>query len=348
MTAKTISPRFLHIATIGLPLLLCLIAIQSCHRVAAPVGTESHGQNVRIGWQTTVAIQGQLVEALKTTNYLKEQGFEPQYVAFSYGPPEVEAALAGSLDVVTLGTVPMLTLLSKSNEWVIVSRNANVRFGFVVPANSTATSLSDLRGKKIGVSLGSSAELFLLRQISANGLSAVDFDLVNIGPEEQGELARSTSWGDIAGLVSWDPTLSVLETSTPVRLLSGNVDFTWTAVSTRWLGGDSSKAAKYLTASVKAWTYYAQNRPRLNDLYREDSKLPLDSPLLDHIAQYDANASADVPSKVNIAIEREHVDYLNDAINFLVAKGSLQRDFKIEDRLDLTSAPQAMDLAKRQ
>src|SRR5262249_33312923 len=153
---------------------------------------------------------------------------EPQYTMFTYGPPQVEAALAGNLDVVTLGTVPMLTLLSKSNDWVIVSRNANVRFGLVIPPGSPARDIRDLKGRKIAVSLGSSAEQFLLREIAEAGLQPSDFVLVNIGPEEQGELARSAvseSWGDIFALVSWNPTLTVLQTQRHVRVLNSRVDF---------------------------------------------------------------------------------------------------------------------------
>jgi sulfonate transport system substrate-binding protein len=293
--------------------------------------------SVRVGWMTSLAIQGQQVQALKHSDILKRNGLEGHFTAFTYGPPQVEAAIAGSLDVVTLGTVPMLTLLSKSDDWVIVSRHANVRFGLLVPQKSSASTLADLKGKKIAVSIGSSAEQFILNEIQAAGLSPADFDLVNIGPEEQGELARSgsgTSWGDIFALVSWDPTLSLIENEGHVHLLKERIDLTWLAFSKKFIREHPDAALAYLRSTIQAWQLYATNRNQMNDFYREDAKLPIDSSILEKIAASDRNTSATAVADVDIGLTADSLKRLSESVAFLRSKGRLDSSFSLEAKLD--------------
>ena len=62
-------------------------------------------QPIRIGWQTTWATQGQLAVILMKTDILKNLGFEPEFVGFSYGGPLNEGALAGEVDVLFLSLI---------------------------------------------------------------------------------------------------------------------------------------------------------------------------------------------------------------------------------------------------
>jgi len=50
---------------------------------------------IRIGWQMPSVTQAALVQVLKRTDVLARHGLEPNLIPYSYGTPEVEAALAG-------------------------------------------------------------------------------------------------------------------------------------------------------------------------------------------------------------------------------------------------------------
>src|SRR5438105_3339257 len=97
---------------------------------------ETHVAPLRVGWQTAWATQGQVVEALKHTDILQQNGLTAAFTGFAAGPPAIEAALAGSLDIVSGGSQPMLQLIAKSKDWVIVSRHANVHLGILVPRDA--------------------------------------------------------------------------------------------------------------------------------------------------------------------------------------------------------------------
>src|SRR5208337_2250443 len=71
---------------------------------------------VRIGWQIPAATQAQIVQVLKRTDVLKSHGLEADFVSFSYGAPQIEAALAGKLDVIFAGDQPAINLISKGGK----------------------------------------------------------------------------------------------------------------------------------------------------------------------------------------------------------------------------------------
>src|SRR6266705_2634295 len=75
---------------------------------------------IRVGWQTAWATQGQVVEALKHSEILKRNGIAATFNEFSSGPPAIESALAGNLDVVSGVSQPLLLLLGKSTNLIVV------------------------------------------------------------------------------------------------------------------------------------------------------------------------------------------------------------------------------------
>ncbi len=77
---------------------------------------------IRIGWQMPAVTQAAIVQVLKRTDILARHGLDPSLVPFSYGTPEVEAALAGKLDAFFAGDQPAINLLAHGGKWKIVAR----------------------------------------------------------------------------------------------------------------------------------------------------------------------------------------------------------------------------------
>ena len=68
---------------------------------------------IRIGWQIPAVTQAAIVQVLKRTDVLAIHGLDPSLVPFSYGTPEVEAALAGKLDALFAGDQPTINLVAR-------------------------------------------------------------------------------------------------------------------------------------------------------------------------------------------------------------------------------------------
>lgn len=301
---------------------------------------------VRTGWQTAWATQGQVIEALQHTDILKQNGLRGEFIGFLSGPPAVEAALAGSLDVVSGGSQPILQLVAKSEDWVIVSRHANVRLGILVPPESKITKLTDLKGRQVGVPIGSTVERFILLSARAAGLKPNDLTLVNLGITEQGELVRAgtkKSWGDFAAVGAWEPTVSLLEQRVLGRIIAEENEITLTAMSRAFITNHPDAAVAYLRATVQAWAYYATHRSEMNEQYLKDALLPIDASMLETISKNEHNATVKRPEEVDISLTPEILKQAQETIDYLSERKILTRHMKIEEEVDGSLLQKAMN-----
>ena len=106
---------------------------------------------------------------MKNTKVLELNNLKGNFISFSYGGPQSEAALAGELDVIFVGDQPAVNLISKGGKWKIVSRLFYTKTAIMVPLNSGINSISDLKGKTVAMPFGSVAHReAILKQQAAN------------------------------------------------------------------------------------------------------------------------------------------------------------------------------------
>lgn len=92
--------------------------------------------------------------------------------------------------------------------------------------DSGVNSVADMRGKTVGVTFGSTGDLYLQEVLKANGLSIDDIDRINVGPPDH---VATLDSGGVDVVVSWEPnatlTLDTVEGSTTVSRGGGFVCF---------------------------------------------------------------------------------------------------------------------------
>ncbi|HSM94202.1 MAG TPA: ABC transporter substrate-binding protein [Anaeromyxobacteraceae bacterium] len=141
----------------------------------AQVGT---GGRPVSGWSFTsiVADNGSLEEEFKA------DGIPVKWTYFSGAGPAVNEALAnGQLDFAFEGDLPSLVAKGgglPTRLIVAVSRFDPVYLA--VPADSTARSLEDLKGKRVAVFKGTNLQLAFANVLAARGLKESDFKLINM------------------------------------------------------------------------------------------------------------------------------------------------------------------------
>jgi sulfonate transport system substrate-binding protein len=142
---------------------------------------------------------------LTAAGLLKTLPFKVNWSDFTSGPPMLEAAASGAVDIGGVGDAPPVFAAS-GGEGVVVVGARSVPSGdqdeVVVPKGSSITSIQQLRGKKIAYGSGSSANYHLLTVLSAAGLSTKQATLVNLQPA--GALAAFTS-GSVDAWDIWPP-----------------------------------------------------------------------------------------------------------------------------------------------
>ncbi|KUZ92880.1 sulfonate ABC transporter substrate-binding protein [Burkholderia ubonensis] len=173
---------------------------------------------VRIGYQkagllSVVKAQG----ALETR--LKPLGYRVQWFEFPAGPQLLEALNANSIDFGYTGAPPP-----------VFAQAAGVRFVYVgaeppsphneavfVKADSPVRSLADLRGKKVALQKGSSANYLLLEALKKACVRYDEIRPVYLPPADARAAFES---GNVDAWAVWDPYFAAAQNALKVRTLS--------------------------------------------------------------------------------------------------------------------------------
>ncbi|MDJ0612197.1 MAG: ABC transporter substrate-binding protein [Rhizobiaceae bacterium] len=118
---------------------------------------------------------------------IQDQGFAPgvdmEFSVFPSGPPAIEAMVGGSVDAITVGSVPPLAaMFRKVADFREISICGDASGLFTIIGQPGMNSLADMEGKKIAVTSGSNFDFFLDVALEVNGLKDMPLTRVNMEP----------------------------------------------------------------------------------------------------------------------------------------------------------------------
>ncbi|REE96777.1 ABC transporter substrate-binding protein [Thermomonospora umbrina] len=176
---------------------------------------------LRVGDQKGASIQS----LLKAAGELDGTKYKLGWSLFTSGPPILEAVNAGAVDFGAVGNTPPIFAAAARARIVIVgaSEVALVGQAIVVPKSSTLRSPAELRGKKIAVAKGSSANYHLLAVLKKHGIAYKDVQVQYLQPADA--LAAFTG-GRVDAWASWEPYTSQAEIQTGARVLVDGKGYT--------------------------------------------------------------------------------------------------------------------------
>ena len=139
-------------------------------------------------------------------------------------------------------------------------------------------SLEGLKGKKVGVALGTGAEIFWRRLLDKHKLNFADYTLVNI---EAPEMVAALERKDIDGFAVWEPW--------PTRALKGikgtkvlatnagvynNINFIY--MNRGWIEANKATAEKFIKALCEANDVINKDRPNAAKMVAKFLKMPIE------------------------------------------------------------------------
>ncbi|MFD9099165.1 aliphatic sulfonate ABC transporter substrate-binding protein [Streptomyces collinus] len=150
-------------------------------------------------------------ELAKITGVFDNAPYKVKFARFTYGPPLVQAAASGDIDLGAVGDVPPITGAAKEYGFKVVAVNRSLtptqsNENIIVPKSSKLKTLKDLKGKKIAVPQGSSAHGLALNALKSAGLSPKDVHLVFLDPAA-GATAFNT--GKVDAWSIWNPQSAI-------------------------------------------------------------------------------------------------------------------------------------------
>ncbi|PKO47931.1 MAG: TetR family transcriptional regulator [Betaproteobacteria bacterium HGW-Betaproteobacteria-22] len=299
------------------------------------------GGKPKVGYSsvTTAHLRGVLEDEFK------KDGIKVVWRLFpGAGPATNEAFSNNQVDFGWHGDLPAIIGRSTGLKHKVIF--AAGRFGplyFVVPADSQAKSLADLKGKTISTFKGTALQLQQSRLFKKYGLKESDFRVIS---QDQFSSRTSLSTGDIDGTITSPWTLEARGVAK--RILEIRDDKTLVAPLTFWVGEEFEKKYPHIvqrvtTALIKQahWNSLEENREAQYKLWAQSGVPYLDwkkdwegydlkerhSPLLDE--NYIASMKQSAAEAKEFKLIRKDVDvdswlepkYLNTALKELNLEG---------------------------
>jgi len=181
---------------------LLLVAI-----IILMVATACGGQKEDESMKLTVALSSPHVwiqpVIAECQGYYDEVGLEVEHVRFTSGRAAMDALIGGQAEIATTAISPVIFAAFQEQPMAILAENA--RFLDEKITARVASGISepaDLKGKKIGVTLGSDVHYFLYLYLDYAGLTVDDVDIVNLGPSD---MVITLVNGDVDAFASWRP-----------------------------------------------------------------------------------------------------------------------------------------------
>lgn len=142
--------------------------------------------------------------------------YRVEWKDFAAGPPLTAQMLAGQVDIGSMGDAPILVNGSKTREHADVRSELIAVTGYnmrgslnqvVVPLDSPAATLSDLRGEVISTSIGSAAHGMLSTGLAGMGMTLDDVKLLGQDPAVGASALEGDQAAALAQFVPWPQKL---------------------------------------------------------------------------------------------------------------------------------------------
>jgi len=181
---------------------------------------------------------------------------------FTTGPAAIAAMMGGTVDVAETAEFPLVEDTMDGQQMRILAENDRFENDYlVVRGDRGISNVSDLRGKRIGVTSKAITAFYLSRFLVLNGISSKDVSEVDVQPAD---FVRSILDGQVDGVVAWQPFVSQMEAARPGALnvlpvQSGQAVYGLLVCTPVWLAGHSDAVKRFLKSLVSAQDFLVRH-----------------------------------------------------------------------------------------
>lgn len=188
-------------------------------------------------------------------------------VAFPAGPAILPAMASGDIDIGWFGEFPIVTGYSNGIPlaMILVDRLNRTNTRLIARNGTGIDKLADLRGKKIGVSIGSTSHQHIVRALTTVGLKQEDVTLVNLSPAN---MPAAFQAAQIDAAFTWEPNVSIMQKDGKVIATTesiGDITGVFLAGRTAFVKEHPELIQKFLAA----WELAMQDAVKLPDEVRQ-------------------------------------------------------------------------------
>jgi sulfonate transport system substrate-binding protein len=218
---------------------------------------------------------------LAAANLLADVPYKIEWATFTSGPPLLEAASAGAIDIGGVGnTPPIFAAAAKAKISIVSGAKGNVASdALLVQQDSPLTDVASLRGKSIAVAKGSSAHGQVLLTLKKAGLTTKDVKLNFLQPSEA---YAAFNQHQVDAWAVWDPYTSQALLESNARVLTDGTGtangYTFQVAGTNALGdaGKNSAIRDFVVRIAQAEKWADTHRPEWAQAWAKETGLKLD------------------------------------------------------------------------
>ena len=244
---------------------------------------------------------------LIAANLLNDAPYRIEWATFTSGPPLLEAASAGAIDIGAVGNTPPIFAAAANAKIAAVSviKGDVTSDAFLVPADSPLKAVADLRGKNIAVAKGSSAHGQVLLTLREVGLSTKDVNLNFLQPSDA--YAAFTQKRVDAWAV-WDPYTAQAQQEAGARILADGTGtsngYGFQVAGTAALGDAGKNAAvkDYVVRYAKARVWADTHREEWAKAWAAETGLKIE------VARAAVDRAGDLPVPLDDAVVKSEQD----------------------------------------
>ncbi len=245
MKNKKIIPFVLALFVTGLFIAGCA----GQEKTAAVEQKAAKPQEIHIAYQnSSITILLAKAKGFYEDEFAKD-GVQVKYDLYLAGPPMMEAFAGGRADFAHTGDMPPVSARASGVDLKIIARAGYTPAGnaLLIRPDSPFQSVSELKGKKIAVPIGSSAHHYLILLLKQNGLTANDVNIVNMQASDH-QAALETS--NVDAVATWEPWVSVLNNAHAGKVLADSSSGVKRYVGVLLVRNDFAKPNHHSTARM--------------------------------------------------------------------------------------------------
>ncbi|MDP2767385.1 MAG: ABC transporter substrate-binding protein [Candidatus Methanoperedens sp.] len=233
-------------------------------------------KEVRVGYQPSTHHIAEFI-AMEKGWFSQETGIPFTDKEFIGGAPEMEAMMAGELDMAYVGATPAINAIAKGLEAKIVASANNEGSALVMRNDFNYTGPKDLVGRKIAALPRPSIQDTVLRVwLLDSGIKPEDVDIKFMSGAD---MLASLSFGAIDGFISPEPVPTHAEMQGIGKIVVNSSEM-WmhpccvVVVSDKLIKEDPDLVKKIVKTHIKAMNYIDTNRNETIEISSNKLKLP--------------------------------------------------------------------------
>lgn len=193
-----------NIAVIAVIALIALAGIGAWYFTSSSESYPGPAESIILGGLVSDA--NVIIFTAEDRHFFAANGINFTFKTYDTGLATIDDLLNNKVDIAGAAEYPIVAkAFEKDNISIIVSISKSDIVYFVGLTDRGIRNVSDLKGKKIGLPLGTIPEFYLGRFMNLHGMSIWDVTLINLPPVQA---ANAIANGSVDAVVTWEPYAS--------------------------------------------------------------------------------------------------------------------------------------------